>query len=225
MRRSGPVTLPLFPSDASASSGAAPVVLARVITFPRLAAGVAGVVAAGAVVAGEGEVRAELAELEALVACANGYGADERARSTRRAYEADFRTFEGWCRARGLGALPATAGTVAVYLAALARAGRRPSTIRRALAGIQYAHRESGCPWPRGEPTIARVLRGIRRRHGAPPVQKAALDDGNLAAMVGVLGSALEDLRDRALLTLGWLGAFRRSELAALVLEDVDAYA
>jgi site-specific recombinase XerD len=218
MRRLGPTSLPLFPPAAAAAS--AGVALARVVPSPAVAAA-AVVLAAVPFAAGEPEVRAELAELEALVACANDYGADERARATRRAYEADVRGFEAWCGARGLAALPATAGTVAVYLAALARDGKRPSTIRRALAGIQSAHRQRGCLWPRGEPTIARVLRGIRRRHGAPPAQKAALDDRDLAAMVGVLGGELEGLRDRALLTLGWLGAFRRSELAALVLEDV----
>jgi integrase len=219
MRRLGPTSLPLFPPAAAAAASAG-VALARVVPSPAVAAA-AVVLAAVPFAAGEPEVRAELAELEALVACANGYEADLRARATRRAYDADFRTFEGWCSARGLGALPATAGTVAVYLAALARAGRRPSTIRRALTGIQHAHRARGCPWPRGDGTIGRVLRGICRRHGAPPVQKAALDDTDLATMVGALGRELEDLRNRALLTLGWLGAFRRSELAALVLEDI----
>jgi integrase len=161
------------------------------------------------------------AELEALVSRANGYAADVSARSTRRAYGGDFRAFEAWCGARGLAALPATPATVAVYLAALAGEGMRASTIGRALAGIVHGHRERGYLWPRGEPTTAKVLRGIRRRHGVAPVQKAALGDADLAAMVGVLGGELADLRDRALLTLGWLGAFRRSELVALRLEDV----
>jgi integrase len=52
-------------------------------------------------------------------------------------------------------------------------------------------------------------------------VQKAALDDEDLAAMVAMLGDELVGRRDRAILTLGWLGAFRRSELVALQVGDV----
>jgi integrase len=72
-----------------------------------------------------------------------------------------------------------------------------------------------------GEPTITKVMAGIRRRHGVAPVQKAPLGDDDLLAMVGAVGEGLAGLRDRALLTLGWLGAFRRSELVALHVEDV----
>ena len=40
--------------------------------------------------------------------------------------------------------------------------------------------------------------------------------------MVAVLGEDLAGLRDRAILTMGWMGAFRRSELVALTVEDVE---
>src|SRR4051794_2383871 len=52
----------------------------------------------------------------------------------------EFRSFEAWCAAHGLLAIPAAPATVAVYLAVLAGQGRRPSTIERALAGIGSAH-------------------------------------------------------------------------------------
>jgi site-specific recombinase XerD len=159
--------------------------------------------------------------LEELVALANDYAADVHAKATRRAYLSDFRAFEAWCGRRGLSALPATAGTVAVYLAALANDGKRPSTIQRALAGIAHEHRARGALWPRGASSIGQVMSGIRRRHGTAPAQKAPLGDDDLAALVGTLGEGLRGHRDRALLTLGWMGAFRRSELVALCVEDV----
>jgi site-specific recombinase XerD len=168
---------------------------------------------------------APLATLEDLVARANGYAEDVRARATRRAYLTDFRSFEGWCAGHALPSMPAAPATVAVYLAALAGQGRRASTIGRALAGIADAHRQRGYPWLRGQVAIANVMRGIRRRHGTAPAQKAPLGDAELAAMVGVLGADLVGLRDRALLTLGWMGAFRRSELVALRVEDVTTTA
>jgi site-specific recombinase XerD len=160
--------------------------------------------------------------LEDLVAQANAYATTEtRASSTRKAYLTDFRSFEGWCQEHGLASLPATPATVAVYLAALAGQGRRPSTLERALAGIAYAHRARGCPWPKSAPAIANVMKGIRRRHGTAPAQKAPLNDADIEAMVTVVGDDLVGRRDRALLTLGWMGAFRRSELVALRVEDV----
>ena len=45
--------------------------------------------------------------------------------------------------------------------------------------------------------------------------------DQELAALVATLDDGLAGLRDRALLTLGWFGAFRRSELVALTVTDV----
>ncbi len=161
-------------------------------------------------------------KLEALVARANAYASTEtRASATRKAYSTDFRSFATWCLAQGLTPMPATPATVSVYLAALAADGKRPSTIARALAGIADEHRHQGCTWVRGPSVIGEVMRGIRRRHGTAPAQKAPLSDDDMAALVAKLGDDLVGLRDRALLTMGWMGAFRRSELVALTVEDV----
>ncbi|HEY2512839.1 MAG TPA: site-specific integrase [Polyangiaceae bacterium] len=146
---------------------------------------------------------------------------ETRAPATRHAYRTDFRSFEGWCGERGFVALPASPATIGVYLAALAGEGRRTSTLERALSGIGDAHRVRGYPWHRAHPAIADVLRGIRRRHGVAPAQKAPVGDGELARMLEALGGDLVDHRDRAVLTLGWMGAFRRSELVALRVEDL----
>lgn len=160
--------------------------------------------------------------LEELVAVARGYFADRRAQSTRRAYETDFRNFEAWCAAHGLPSLPAAPPTVAVYLAALADAGKRPSTVERALCAIASEHRWTDAPWERASPTIVQVMRGIRRRHASEPTpRKAALSDEDLERLVGTTGEGRVGLRDRAVLTLGWMGAFRRGELVALRVEDV----
>jgi site-specific recombinase XerD len=162
-----------------------------------------------------------LAPLEQLVEAARGYAADARASSTRKAYLSDFASFEAWCASQGLPSAPTTPAAVAVYLASLAERGRKSSTIERALAGIAWAQRSRGFEWPKGHPAIAAVMGGIRRRHGVAPTQKAPVVDQKLAALVATLDGDLAGLRDRALLTLGWFGAFRRSELVALTVADV----
>ena len=60
------------------------------------------------------------------------------------------------------------------------------------------------------------MLAGIRRRHGRPPVQKAAIFADELLAMLGTLEMDLRGLRDRAILALGFAGALRRSEIVGL---------
>lgn len=159
--------------------------------------------------------------LASLVERAKEYAADARASSTRKAYESDFRAFEQWCSAQGLVAMPAPPAAVAVYLTHLADSGRKVATIERALTGIVHAHRTRGVDWPRAHPAIANVMAGIRRRVGTAPAQKAPVVDELLAAMLATLDEDLRGLRDRALLTLGWSGAFRRSELVALTVADV----
>ena len=97
------------------------------------------------------------------------------------------------------------------------------STIERALAGIAHEHRSRGITWSRGEPAIRETMAGIRRKLGtAPGSKKAPVGDGELAALIATLGEDLVGLRDRALLTLGWSSACRRSELVALDVVDVE---
>jgi site-specific recombinase XerD len=164
---------------------------------------------------------ADLAPLPELVERARYYAADARASSTRRAYLTDFASFQGWCARQNLPSEPTTPAAVAVYLAALADAGRKASTIERALAGIAWAQRARGFEWAKGHPAIAAVMTGIRRRCGTAPSQKTPVADGELAALLATLDGSLAGLRDRALLTMGWFGAFRRSELVALTAADV----
>jgi len=65
------------------------------------------------------------------------------------------------------------------------------------------------------------TMKGIRRRLGMAPHQKAALSTAQLRAMLVALPDRLIGTRDRALLLLGFAGAFRRSELAGLDVEDL----
>ncbi len=165
----------------------------------------------------------DVESIEELVESARRYVAEGKASSTRRAYRSAFAAFEGWCTSRGLSACPAAPATVAIYLAAMADAGAAVATIERTLAGIAHELRSRGRVWPRGEPAIRETMAGIRRKLGTSPAsKKAPVGDGELAALVATLGDDLAGLRDRALLTLGWSSACRRSELVALDVRDVE---
>jgi integrase len=65
-------------------------------------------------------------------------------------------------------------------------------------------------------------MRGIRRHYGTAQVRKAALRLAHLVELYQEEPRTLRGLRDRAVVLLGWAGAFRRSELAGLELRDVS---
>lgn len=159
--------------------------------------------------------------LGVLAEAASGYVADASSTSTRKAYARDARAFAAWARDRHLVALPAEPTTVGLYLVFLAEAGKKVSTIERALAAIAAAHRAADAPWTKSHPAIRDVMRGIRRRLGVAPLRKTPVLGDQLVRMVAPLGVDVAGLRDRALLALGWFGAFRRSELVALDVADV----
>jgi site-specific recombinase XerD len=151
---------------------------------------------------------------------ARDYASDAVAANTRRAYRADWRDFAAWCAEQHRTALPALPETVAVYLAALA-GHRKTSTISRRLSAIAQAHKTAGLDSPTTDAAVRQVLAGIRRRHGTQQKGKEAALTADVRAMVGTLEASLAGQRDRALLLLGFAGAFRRSELVALDVADV----
>ena len=158
------------------------------------------------------------AELEAAV---HGFALAEKSAATRRAYRSDFGIFTAWCEERGFPPLPAAPAVVAAFLADQAEAGVRPSTLSRRVAAIAYAHDLAGLPSPAAAKAVRVVLGGIRRTKGAKPAQKAPATAERIAAMLEGIPDTLRGTRDRALLTLGFAGAFRRSELVALDITDL----
>lgn len=153
---------------------------------------------------------------------AHDYAAMARSPNTLRAYAADLRDFERYCRRRGETILPATSPTVAAYLAFLADQGRRVATLERRLAAISQAHQLAGFPSPTADAHVRSVFKGIRRHHGSAPRPKAPIMIEDLRAMVAALPERPRGIRDRALLLLGFAGGFRRSELTGLTRADVE---
>jgi integrase len=98
----------------------------------------------------------------------------------------------------------------------------RPSTIARRVAAIRYAHKLAGFPLPTDDERVRTTMRGIRRSLGAAPSKKAPATAERVIGMAPLAGTRLSAIRDRALLLIGFAGAFRRSELVALNVEDLE---
>ena len=159
--------------------------------------------------------------LPALVESARAYVEASHAPRTREAYAREWSTFAAWSASRGLVALPALPATVALYLTDAANGGRKPAGLDVALAAIGEAHKRAGHASPRNAAEVRAVRRGIRRTVGTAQTRKAPLLVGALRSAVEALPATLAGLRDRALLLVGFAGAFRRSELVGLDVGDV----
>jgi integrase len=112
---------------------------------------------------------------------------------------------------------------VALYVADLARRGRRPATIARKLAAIAVYHRSLDHPTPTDHDVVRAVVRGTRRQLGVAQPQKTALElDALRSVVLAIPDDDLRGRRDRALLLVGWAAALRRSELVALEVADLS---
>lgn len=141
---------------------------------------------------------------------------DSLADNSRRAYASDLSQFATWG-----GTIPATDMMVAAYLTEHADT-RATATLARWLASLAKAHRASGGPDPTRSELVRSVLRGIRRRYGSAPDQAKPLLRDDLMLALDAIGDGPKAARDRALLLIGFAGGFRRSELVALDLADIE---
>jgi integrase len=140
------------------------------------------------------------------------------AEATKRGYSSDLRHFA----ANGL-PVPATAVQVVDYLAAFA--GKLAiGTLERRLISLHKAHGEISADSPVHDAMVKRTMAGIRRTFGTQQRQvKPLVRDDLLSALVMIdQQKPVKAARDRALLLIGFAGAFRRSELVAIEVEHVS---
>lgn len=153
---------------------------------------------------------------------AASYAQASKAPATVRAYRSDLMHFAAWCCERELCPMPATPATVAAYLASLADSGLKASTITRRVAALTSAHRSHGSVPPTCSDPVKAVLKGIRRSIGVATAPKSPATARTVSRMVAKCPDTQRGKRDRALLLLGFAAALRRSELAALNVEDLE---
>lgn len=136
--------------------------------------------------------------------------------ASRRAYASDLQHF----RASGR-EIPSTPESVAAYLAEIADT-HAVATIQRRLVAIAKAHRALGHADPCQSEIAKAVMRGIKRTKGTAQREAQALQRDDLFAVLAKTGDRPIDRRDRALLLIGFAGAFRRSELVGLNAADLE---
>ena len=152
---------------------------------------------------------------------AGAYASRAKAGNTRRAYRAGVRAWCDWCDRFGLPCLPGRAADVAAGRGS----GLSVSTLTLRRAAIRYLHVAAGCPVPTAEAAVGEIMAGITRHAaetGDVPARKLAATAAILRQILAPIQSDLAGLRDRALLLLGFAGALRRAELAAVRVEHLE---
>ena len=142
-----------------------------------------------------------------------------KAESTIRGYRTDWRHFCQWCEGHGLCPLPASPEIVASYIAEYA-SFLRVGSIQRRLNAIAEAHKTLGLESPTAAGIVKNTMKGIRRTLGTAAIQKTPALTDDIRAMIQIADAGLIGLRDRALILLGFAGAFRRSEIVGLDFGD-----
>jgi len=156
-----------------------------------------------------------------------------RAKKTIETYENNIKPFFEFCRTNGVQAIPADPRTVAVFISyqanhCLSQSGKALSvnTIATRIAAIRHFHINSGHPSPTDHQICIDTFDGLKRVR-----ERSTLDTSqdpilylDLKELLEAIGPDvnLKAVRDKAILTLGLQGGFRRSELCALKVEDLS---
>ena len=165
--------------------------------------------------------------LDRLVQTARDYASQAASENTNKAYAKDWAHFSSWCRRRGTDQYIPDPQLIGLYITEMAapQDGSPPlsvSTIERRLSGLSWNYTQQGQYLDRKDRHIASVLAGIKRAHAQPPVQKEPISPQELLEMVSTLTFGLRDMRDRAILLIGYAGGLRRSEIVALDINRDD---
>ncbi|MCY4045944.1 MAG: site-specific integrase [Cellvibrionales bacterium] len=133
--------------------------------------------------------------------------------NTRRTYQGAIKRFIKWG-----GLLPANKSSLVNYLTAHA-AELNPRTLSIHMTAISQWHQTQQIDDPTSHPDVRKTLKGIHKTHGKPKQKAKALRLEHLATMLKHLDTQPDSAkirRDKALLLIGFFGAFRRSELVAI---------
>jgi integrase len=145
-----------------------------------------------------------------------------------KAYRSDLNHFIEWCRHHNQPVLPCSSLALVQFLTEHAE-GYSMATVARRAAAVSWAHRKAGFLGednPRTAPVVRECLRLLRRRYRETKQKQARELSTELTR--ALVDECRDDknttlgLRDRAMLLIGFAGAFRRSELVRVAVEDLE---
>ena len=144
--------------------------------------------------------------------------------ATQKAYQASWIDFQNFCETHQKNALGCDVATLIMYLTDQSQKQKSPQTIQKRLAAIKFIHEIKGLEAPITHKMVSTLMKGIRRTHSAHPKKaKQPIRADMLDIMLKYCDlNTLKGLRDYALLIFGFSGAFRRSEICNIMIDDLE---
>ncbi len=153
----------------------------------------------------------------------NGFMSATRAVNTLRAYAHSCSVFDGWCEHAGRRSHPPSVDTVRLFVSwclASDGGGYRLASVRLFLAGLSARCRREGLPVPVDD-SVRLLLACAARALQEEPAGKLPITPSQLASVCSLPASTPVEIRDRAIMLVGFATGFRASDLSCLRLADV----
>jgi site-specific recombinase XerD len=183
------------------------------------------------------QTTSNIEEIKSLAELTMYLSKNAKAANTLNGYASDWEDFESWCKQKNLQSLPAHPSIVAAYLAERAtkcwigpsgRLGKmiekkplKLPTLLHRIWGIKHKHKECGYAFDAGSKEIENLMNSLRRQNTAQESRKDPLLLADIRRMVEHLSNSVAGIRDKALLLVGFVSAMRRSEIAALSMQNL----
>ena len=155
-----------------------------------------------------------------------------KSKNTQIAYKSDWEDFKDFCNKYKVSSIPADYETVRNYLVYLSKGIKQDyklNTIKRRIASIAHFHTENNVPFDTRHSIIKNQMNVIKRSLKGKLEQTSPLLFEDLKKIIDVIDeeilknpSRLINYRDKCIILIGWFGAFRRSELVNLKIENIE---
>ena len=147
---------------------------------------------------------------------------NSKANNTLRAYKSDFKDFSAFCSKNGLSFMPSQPKIIALYITNLSKTSKF-STLKRRIASISVIHKLKGHYLDTKHPVIMENLHGIKRTLGSRQKSKKPILINDLKLIIKAIDKKnKKNLRDKAIILIGFAGGFRRSELVEIRNDDIE---
>lgn len=162
-------------------------------------------------------------DMKALDEYADSLSTIDRAENTIINYKSHFAVFQRWCESVHMQSLPTDSLTLRRFASYQLQVRKlKVNTVRNHLSAIRYIHITKGYQFPAME-GIKNILRAEKRKRRETPVGKDPITIEELREISRRLKAKGRpiDIRDRAIMVLGFISALRRTNLAELDIQDV----
>ena len=163
-------------------------------------------------------IQKETNQVAAYTEQTKSYVAASVSENTKKAFQIDLQRFLKWG-----GTIPCTEEMFTTYISEHA-ASHKFNTLKRWKNSISQAHAKNGFDNPTKSELVKSLYQGIGRTHGVKPRRVTPAMKNDLIAICSQMEveNNFIDIRDMALLLIGFGAALRRSEIVALNVDDFE---